>query len=119
MKWWINIRSRFKPSKKAVKREERYIPKHRDLHANILAAKENTAKLAWARQKYENRERIYLEHSSTPNSSSIPRIRVVTFSDVELTKTEKEYADYVINCNEKDEQFWLENHHNLKAAGFF
>ena len=79
-------------SKKAVKREERYVPKDRDAYAKILAGKESTAKLAWARQKYDNGERIYLEHSKTPNSSSIPRIRVVTFSD---GKTVNKMEDYV------------------------
>ena len=86
MKWLINLRSRLKPSKKTIKREERYVPSNPDLYANILAQKENTAQLVWARQKYQKGERIYLEHSKTSNSSNIPRIRVVTFSDGKSSK---------------------------------
>lgn len=51
-------------------------------------------------------ERVWCEYAGQTMSHMIPRIRVMKHADVELSETERDYAEYVVANNERDEQFW-------------
>ena len=51
-------------------------------------------------------ERVWCEYAGQTMGHLIPRIRVMTHPDVELTETERTYAEFVVATNERDEQFW-------------